>query len=773
MHITFRPSRSRSTIILFVLLFSLFSHFANANANANANAEIDAERPKIGLVLAGGGAKGAAHIGVIKALEEMNIPVDYITGTSMGAFIGGLYASGQSVEEIEALIDNTHWNSGFLDTVERGERKVRDKVYEDRYQIRTDLGIGLDGFKAPKGVVQGQTMSKILRQSHRNLASLDTFDHLAIPFRAVATDIEKLEAVVIDHGDLTVAMMASMSVPGALPPTVYQGRLLVDGGIVNNMPVDVAKAMGADIIIAVDVGSDYKDEDQISSYLTVMNQLTNYMVKKSTAEQGKLLTGRDVLLQPNVGKMDTAQFEIMNQALLLGYESALESKEKLASLTITPKEYEEYKNKVEKRKSNLKFGADLIVTNIALNNSSQYSDELLLERLNLNEGATIDIEDLEASIRNLYVLDRFEKITYNYQYENEEKTTLTINVKEKSWGPNYLDFRFALEDDFNNNSKYSLGMSVNFTDINLTGYNNIGSEIRTNFAIGTDKLALVELYTPYFSEQAFFSVLRASFTSESKHYSGIEPTLESTQTYIPIDYDELTFEGAIGSQHYLWQDIRFGLRFTDGEATLSGYSQLNADYQRKGTFLQYRLDTLDDFSLPSSGHLVMAEYLYSQDKASSSINNQTEDSVIQFSAVASKAITFDRHTFVGHAEYGSVENKEQERLVLSPHELGGFMRLSGTPKDSLSGENLVFGSFTYRYKVMENDFGVFESPVYIGATLEYGGVWSGKTVMNDANLYTAGSLFAGVKSPIGPIILAYGRTEKDYDSIYLILGKTL
>lgn len=765
-YLSFRLKPLPTLLFIFGILFCFYTQQLHAESSEES-------RPKIGLVLAGGGAKGAAHIGVIKALEEMKIPVDYIAGTSMGAFIGGLYASGKSVQEIEALIDTTHWNSGFNDSVERGERKVRDKVYEDRYQIRTDLGVGLDGIKVPKGVVQGQTMTKILRQSHGNLASLDTFDRLAIPFRAVATDIEKLEAVVIDHGDLTVAMMASMSVPGALPPTVYQGRLLVDGGIVNNMPVDVVKAMGADIIIAVDIGSDYKDEEQISSYLSVMNQLTNYMVKKSTAEQGKLLSENDILLKPDVGKMDTAQFEIMNQALLLGYQSAKQQSKKLEGLSLSIADYDEYKSEVTRRKAKLKFGDDLTVTNIALNNSSQYSDELLLNRLGIEEGEQFTIDELEASIRNLYVLDRFEKITYNYQYENEEKTTLTVNVKEKEWGPNYLDFRFSLEDDFNNNSKYSLGMSVNFTDVNITGLNDIGSEVRTGFEIGSDKLAFVELYTPYFSEQDFFTVLKGNYSSENKNYSGADPSLESTKNFLSINYEEMAIEAAVGSQHYLWQDIRLGVRYTDGEATLSGYSDLNADYKREGVFLQYRLDTLDDFTLPSKGHLLMAEYLYSHDTASSTVSSPGKDTVVEFSVKASKAASFGRHTIVGYAEYGIVENKEQERLVLAPNELGGFMRLSGTPKDSLSGENLVFGSLTYRYKVMDNDFGIFESPIYMGATLEYGGVWSGKTVMNDANLYTAGSLFSGIKSPIGPIILAYGRTEKNYNSIYLILGKTL
>lgn len=224
----------------------------------------DQSRPKIAVVLAGGGAKGAAHIGVLKALEEMNIPVDIITGTSMGAYVGGLYATGMSADEIESFIYSVDWNSGYRDRVDRSQRRVRDKEYEDRYQITTDLGLRFGEVRSPTGVVQGQNMLRILRETTGNLGRFNSFDDLAIPYRSVATDIVELEEVVLDNGYLVDAMMASMSVPGALPPYELNGHMLVDGGVVNNMPVDVARAMGADVVIAVDISTDYKSEEDFT-----------------------------------------------------------------------------------------------------------------------------------------------------------------------------------------------------------------------------------------------------------------------------------------------------------------------------------------------------------------------------------------------------------------------------------------------------------------------------------------------------------------------------
>ncbi|MFA1562843.1 patatin-like phospholipase family protein [Aliivibrio fischeri] len=733
----------------------------------------DESRPKIGLVLAGGGAKGAAHIGVLKALEEMHIPIDYITGTSMGAYVGGLYASGMSADEIEAFIDTVDWNSGFVDKVERSERQIRDKEYEDRYQIGTDIGFSFTELKAPKGFVQGQTMAKILRTTSDNIPYLNSFDELPIPFRAVATDIEKLESVILDKGNLAEAMMASMSVPGALPPAEYDGRLLVDGGVVNNMPVDVVREMGADIVIAVDIGSDYLEADDISSYLSVMGQLTNFMVKNSTKQQEKLLDEQDILLAPHVGKMETAEFDKMPFAYGKGYDIAYEKHKALDKLVLSDKKYQEYLKEKELKASTLLRGEDLYVNKITIKNDSLYTESMLLDRLNLEEGRSYSADELEEHIRDLYVIDRFERVDYYYQ-ENEEGThDLIVEVKEKSWGPNYLDFRFALEDDFDNQSKYSLGMSINFTDIELTGLRDNRSELRTNFELGTDKLVSAELYTPFLVNQLLFTSIKSVYSVEQKKFSLSGNELGSIDNDFPLEYSDLVFEAAVGLQGHLWSDFRVGGRYTKGEVAFTSLRDLNASYSREGVFAQYRLDTLDNFTFPTKGFYVNAEYLYSHDNVEDSVVDieATKDSVIEISLNTRAAWTYSRHTFVGNFEYGVVENKKGD-LQLEPKSLGGFLRLSGTPKDSLTGQNLVFGSLVYRYRLMDNDFGLFQSPIYLGASLENGGLWNQDSI-KDAPLYTAGSAFIGVDSPIGPIVLAYGRTEQNHESVYLSIGAVL
>ncbi|HCH5088853.1 patatin-like phospholipase family protein [Vibrio parahaemolyticus] len=729
-------------------------------------------RPKVAVVLAGGGAKGAAHIGVLKALEEMHIPVDIITGTSMGAYVGGLYATGMSADEIESFIYSVDWNSGYRDRVDRSQRRVRDKEYEDRYQITTDLGLRFGEVRAPTGVVQGQNMLRVLRETTGNLGRFDSFDELAIPYRSVATDILELDEVVIGNGYLVDAMMASMSVPGALPPYKLNGHMLVDGGVVNNMPVDVARAMGADVVIAVDISTDYKTEDDFTGLFTVADQLSNYLVRRSTQQQVETLQEHDVYIRPNVGKMETVEFDKMPWAFQSGYDITKEMESKLAGLRLSNAEYQKYIDHKQEVRKKLVYGDDRVVDEIVIVNNTHYSDVLLTNRLELETGRKIETAEIEKAVENLYALDRFELITYHFE-EVDGSNLLVFDVNEKSWGPNYLNFRFFLEDDFDTDSQYGIGMSTNFTNLNSHG-----AEMALNVEMGTDKLIEAELYSPVLSSQEFFVAGKVAYSSEGRNLpvSDDDSSLSSVNDFLPVSYTEFVSEIAIGIQPTLWQELRLGGRYSSGSIELSTLASVgNLDFERRGLFANYRLDTLDDFAFPTRGLLVDLEYLVSHDTSPEEIGQSkpkdiVEDTVYEIDARFKGAMSYQRHTLVGQAEYSFVQSKNSS-ITLDPRELGGFLHLSGIPRNSLIGQNLFFSSLVYRYKWFDNDFGLFEAPVYVGASLEHGGTWSDNDLkLNEAPLYNAASIFFGVDSPIGPIMLAYGRTEQDMEAVYLIVG---
>ncbi|GEM73933.1 patatin-like phospholipase family protein [Vibrio sagamiensis] len=747
----------------------LTSHYSFAAVNSVD----DEQRPKIAVVLAGGGAKGAAHIGVLKALEEMHIPVDIVTGTSMGAYVGGLYAVGMSADEIESFIYSVDWNSGYRDRVDRSQRRVRDKEYEDRYQVNTDLGLRFGEVRSPTGVVQGQNMLRILRETTGNLGQFDSFDQLAIPYRSIATDIVELEEVVLDNGYLVDAMMASMSVPGALPPYELNGHLLVDGGVVNNMPVEIARAMGADIVIAVDISTDYKEKDEFTGLLTVADQLSNYLVRRSTQDQVDKLQSDDIYIRPNVGQMETVEFDKMSEAFQAGYDVTYQLKSKLAPLRLSGADYQKYIDKKQDKRQMLKYGDERVVDQIMIINNTHYSDILLTNRLELKTGRVLKTAEIEKAVENLYALDRFELITYHFE-EIGGATILVLEVNEKSWGPNYLDFRFFLEDDFSTVSQYGIGVSANFTNLNSHG-----AEMTFNVEMGTDKLVEAEVYSPILSSQKLFVAGKLNYNTQNRHWPAGDfehPDIESVYDFLPVSYAESIAEVSFGVQPTLWQEFRITSRYTKGDIEAStNASAGHFQYDRFGLLARYRLDTLDDFAFPTRGLLIDFEYLLSNDKSPQGLlQNQSDeyvkDTVSEVSAHFKGAITHERHTLVGQTEYSFVDS-DKLSIPLDPRQLGGFLNLSGIPRNSIIGKNLFYSSLVYRYKWMDNDFGLFEAPVYVGTSLEYGGVWSDNEVkFNKVPLYTAASVFFGVDSPIGPIMLSYGKTEHNLDAVYLIIG---
>ncbi len=763
-----------------VMVSLLYSTHGMTESDDSLSIEPD-RRPTIAVVLAGGGAKGAAHVGVLKALEEMHIPVDIVTGTSMGAYVGGLYATGMSADEIESLIYSTDWNSGYKDRVSRSDRRIRDKAYEDYYQLTTDFGLRWGEIRSPKGIVQGQGMMRILRETSGNYPAFESFDQLPLRYRAVATDVVRLEEVVIDKGLLTDAMMASMTVPGALPPYKLDGKLLVDGGVTNNMPVDLAKAMGADIVIAVDISTDYLEKEGVTDMMTVAGQLSNYLVRRTTNEQSDQLSEKDTLLLPAVGNMETMEFDKMPLAYQWGYEAAQKQSDELARYKVTAGEYQRYIDQKEDARRLLVHGDELVVDKITLNNESHYRSDLVLDRLGVKTGDKVSTEDLEVSVGNLYALDRFETVFYHFEKEADQ-TNLVFNVREKEWGPNYVNFRFFLEEDFSSESQYAIGVSTNFT-----GLNSVGAELKANVELGTDRAISLNWSSPFFTNQYLLNLFSISYSKDKKNtpIGGLaaETSLDMTDNSISTTYTDFKGEAALGFQPHLWQEARFGLRYINGDVGVTNAPDFgNADYVRKGAFVRYRLDTLDDFSLPTNGLLLDFEYFISDDSVegttisggeTTDVTEFKDDVVHELSAQLRGAYSLGDHTMVGHVEYGTVEDKTSGNPAIQPKELGGFLRLSGIPRNSLVGQNLLFSSLVYRYRWFDNDFGLFTAPVYLGASIEYGGVWNDTQLqISDAPLYAAGSIFAGVASPIGPIVFAFGATEGDRQAVYLIIGQT-
>ncbi|MEN8200058.1 MAG: patatin-like phospholipase family protein, partial [Thermodesulfobacteriota bacterium] len=323
------------TVFLFQVILTLFlPHHCMAAEEA-----VSAKRSRIGLVLGGGGARGAAHVGVLKVLEELRIPVDVIAGTSMGSIVGGLYAMGLSPEQIEREMLAMEWRDLFSDEPPREDRSFRRKRDDDYYTVKAKPGLKDGEVRMPMGFLHGQKFDIELNRLTLPVARIKNFDQLPIPYRAVGTDIETGEAVILGSGKLSQAIRASMAVPSAFDPVEIDGRLLVDGGLAANVPVSVAREMGAEIFIVVDVGSGLFGREEINSALDITAQLANFLFTLSGDRDIRTLSDGDVLIKPPLGDIGGGSFDRVGEAIPIGEQATLQMRDALARYSLSDKEY--------------------------------------------------------------------------------------------------------------------------------------------------------------------------------------------------------------------------------------------------------------------------------------------------------------------------------------------------------------------------------------------------------------------------------------------------
>ncbi|PZN28315.1 MAG: hypothetical protein DIU71_16190, partial [Proteobacteria bacterium] len=501
-----------------------------------------AERPRIGLVLSGGGARGAAHVGVLKVLEEMRVPIDAIAGTSMGAVVGGLYASGLSAAQIEELMSSVNWQDAFRDRPPRAELNYRRKQDDRNFLVRYALGVRRDGFVLPRGLVQGQKLEQLLRSATLPVMDVEDFDDLPIPFRAIATDLETGEPVVMSRGDLVVAMRASMSAPPVFAPTPYDGRLLIDGGLVENLPVETAQQMGVDILIAVDVSFPLYARDQLVSPIEVTNQAFAIMIRGRTLEQRRKLGPADVLIEPPLGRLTAVDFARVPQALEAGEEGAYAVSAQLATLSLDQTAYDAYLARREARAVERSPLIEFVRVDAA---SSEY-ERLVTAKMRDLIDMPLDEEVIGRKLSELYALDLFESIDYRLVTE-EGRSGLELHLRRKSWGPNYIRVGLNLEDDFEGNSRYNAALRFISTEIN-----DLGGEWLTDLQIGDNPRLFSEFYQPLSLSHRYFVAPKLEFEEHSVFLREEEDRI--------AEYRVREYEAGldIGREISDWGEVRLG-----------------------------------------------------------------------------------------------------------------------------------------------------------------------------------------------------------------------
>ncbi len=703
------------------------------------------DRPKIGLALSGGGARGGAHLGVLKALEELQVPIDYIAGTSMGAIVGGFYAAGYSPEEIEKILQATDWAAAFSDEPERSGVTMRKKELDTNLLIPHRLGFNHGKLQLPLGAIEGQKLDQIFQRLLLPVRDIDDFDHLRIPFRALATDLVTGAEVVLAGGSLADAIRASMSIPGIFAPVILDDRMLVDGGMANNLPISVVREMGADIVIAVDISSPLLTRKQLDSVLTVTEQLTNFLTRRNTEQQIATLGPRDILLVPDLGDYSSTDFLGALSLVDVGYEAVMVSRPAFAALSRPPAQNHPVESDIQ-----LMAQRDYIVHFIDINNSSALNDEIIRSRLNMELGRPLDFNRLEKSINHIYSIDVFQTVTYDLIKNDQGETGIVINAIPRVWGPNYLQFGIEIADDFAGNADF--GFAAAYT---RNALNSLGGELRFDLAVGREDLLDLDFYQPVDKKARWFLEPRIFWTR--KLFNVVDQ--DNVQAQLEIAGPGISFGAGrnFSSTELLRLDYEL-FRGSVNEVIGSSGSRADDKIRIGEFFLQYRHDSQDNLWFPTSGQLFSAGLRVARDTLGAAFDYE------QALARASMAYSIGKNS--GLLSFETGYSFADKAPLARWFELGGFGRLSGLIPDQLVGRHLGLASLMLYRRL--NDIEVF--PVYAGFTLEAGNVWEQRADIDLDSLRYSGSLFVGANTPIGPVYLAYGRADGGQDAIYFYLG---
>ncbi|MDF0535145.1 patatin-like phospholipase family protein [Shewanella sp. A32] len=736
---------------------SFFPRLLTLFALCCAFAAAASDRPKIGLVLSGGGAKGAAHVGVLKVLEANHIPVDYIAGTSIGAYVGGMYALGYSADDIEKLMMKQNWSSGYSDLIPREQLAYREKQTRDQYNIPLNLGIRDGEVQAPSGVLLGQSMSRLYRNTTGLVPEYSSFNDLAIPFRAVATDLETSRPVILSSGSLVQAMQASATVPGALQPAVINGKILVDGGIANNMPVDVVKAMGADIVIAVDIGSELVKKNQLNGAVAVLNQLSTMLTQASTERQKLLLTERDILIRPNIDSLSTTDFSDMPKALHAGEVAAKALLPELRRLELSAADYTAYEKHKKAIAGSWLEDVQRPVTQIVYHNDAKVSHSLLSQVLGINVGDVVTKAQLDDAINRLYSLDKFERVSAEFE-DTDQGRVLTVTTKAKSWGPNYLRFGFNWEDDFSMDSAVTLDFALTMKDLTENG-----GEWRNEAKLGFEKMLGTEFYQPLDANQQFYG--RARYQYEEKSWDIFNANI----LYYQLDRSTHQIDLGIGYNYLPEGLLELGLTVDSGRIS-NIIAVDDIDFTTYGTYFKFAYDSLDNISFPTTGNRVTVNVYLRNEKYNGGLVAGPDRS-LQIQADWKGVVSVGSHSFVGKASYASVNKDGDENFSIYVSDLGGFLNLSGYHKNSLAGAQKLFGAFIYQYDLGRDVLGMKDYPLYLGSSIEAGNVWGVGEHVELNDLIYAGSLYLGTNTPLGPAALGMGLSDDGQKTMYLFIGK--
>jgi NTE family protein len=745
-----RLSRSAAWM-LFLLFAGLMALPGPAVAQSAASEPAaGAERPRIGLALGGGGARGGAHVGVLSVLEELRIPIDCIAGTSMGALVGATYASGVLMADIERQILEVDWSATIGSAGRRSMVPMQRKLAGITYSNNIELGITGGSLYGVGGLVSTQNVEGFFRLLVGNARDIDDFDQLAIPFRAVATDLAASEMVVIGSGDLTRAMRASMAVPGVFAPVVVDDMVLADGGMMRNLPVDVVRALCADVVIAVSLQAPPPSPEQLQGVFALAGRSIDAMIIANERQQLATLTDRDVAVIVPTGDLGSSQFSRVTEAVPLGASTARRLAASLSRYSVSEEEYRAWRAGLQPPPD----GA-VKVEEIRFQPLRHASADFLSTRLRTQPGDVVPLSVLEADMNRVFTSGDFLRVDYHLRPASGGGKIVEIEVVERPGGTDFIRFDIGLAGSSGGDTQFVLR-----ADHRREWLNPLGGQWRNTLQLGEFSLLESALYQPFDVQQRYF-VEPGILVSRS-----LENFYDDGDRVARYDLLEAELRLDVGVNIGDHARVKSGLRWggTEFDEDIGRIDILDTERKRDANLHFSALyDTRDAASLPRSGTFAQLDY------TSSGSWLGGEQSYDMIEAVASRATRWRGGTLLVAAGGGRTVSGELPRH--RDFKVGGIRSFPAFAPGELRGDGYWSASANWGLRLVDL-LPIFRQALFFSLGLKAVGMSDRLDDVDEGTILGA-SIALGARTPIGPLLLSLGVADNDSVQLHFALGRPI
>lgn len=740
---------------LLLALSLMLCSVVSAETVQHANS-LTLSRPKVALVLSGGGARGFSHVGVIRELERLGVKIDIVAGTSMGAMVGGGYASGYSVEQMQDIILGVDWKKMFALRPDRDEINWRRRQDDFKGLGTQEIGLSKKGVLFPDSVVPAQHLEIFLRSITRHVSSVTDLSKLSIPFAAIATDLDTGEAVVMQK-DVTLAdaMRSSMSVPGAFSPFPYKNHVLVDGGLAQNLPVEQAKAMGADIIIAVNAGTPLGKSKDIHSVAGVMGQMIGILTERNVDHSKSLLTEKDILITTDLTGFNAGDFQKAEAIIEAGEKSAQKYEPQLKRLAVSQKAFEQWNLA---RQSAVQPPQARQVDSVQVQGLEVVNPKSVIKSADLDLTKPITEDQIAQASAKIWATDDFTLVPYTFEPGPNGTQTLVWRPQEKPWGYNTIRVGGKISTDFNQEHTFD------FLVAHTMGWlNSWGGEWRNEAQIGKDSYFSTSFYQPLGAASPLFFMPEIRYESQRYDwYNGSSHALATLKNK--------TLEGSLSLGLELGKASVFkaGVGYVSAQSKVSvgeipGYNSM--DDEASFVEISWQYDTLDNVNFPAKGF-----YLDARARRYDQMENSADPEVSDY--YVETIFPWDW----GDGWVSVLSGKAGSSTIPGRYPLGGLFNMSGAYYGRYSGSDMVLGRLQLSKRLQHTD--VFGFPIYVGAGFEMGRVQEDvlPTYLSDKDLGVwkkALSAYVAADSIFGPLYLAVGQTSDNDSAVYFFWGRPL